>query len=216
MRLMRLPPQVIGNLAYYLGKLLLKTQHVETVFHPQFNENDNGIFGFWHDKQLAPLLLFAKYANRKRVALVSPSYDGQIIATWLRRLGYSVVKGSSNKSPRTSLVKLIDAAQNGFCVGIAADGPRGPRYQAKSGLAFIAHKSDLPIVPVGVAYSKKWIAQKAWDKFQFPLPFSKIVFYVGAPFWVKVLEGQETNAKISEAILAADKTAQKILQGEIA
>ncbi len=205
---MRIPAQYLGNLAYLLGKLLLKTQSVKMIFHPQFKEENNGIFGFWHDKQLAPLLLFAKYTTRKRVALVSPSYDGQIIATWLKRLGYSVVNGSSNKRPRSSLVKLINAAKDGFCVGIAADGPRGPRYQAKSGMAFIANKTNLPIVPVGVAYSSKWISKKSWDKFQFPLPFSKIVFYVGEPFSLNdMTDITVVNAKISQEINEADSQA---------
>ena len=79
------------------------------------------------------------------------------------------------------MVKLLNAAKEGYSVGIAADGPRGPRYQAKSGLAFLAYKTGIEIVPLGVAFSSKWLFKKAWDKYQFPLPFCKFPFILENP-----------------------------------
>jgi len=174
-------PKMVGYLAYLIGRVLLKTLRVECVFHPDFDLKQQYVYGFWHDKQFSPIMLLTKIGRLKKIALVSASQDGQIIATWLKCLGYDAIRGSSSRHGIASMVRLIAKAKKGYDVVIAADGPRGPRHRAKLGVGFIADKAKLAIVPLGVAYSKKWVFLKAWDRYQLPCPFSKVIFYFGAP-----------------------------------
>ncbi len=98
---------------------------------------------FWHDKQFATITLLSKFGIEKRAGLVSASRDGDMLASWIKRLGYHVVRGSSSKKALSSLVNLLAAAKEGYSFGIAADGPRGPQFVAKSGLSFLAYKAGL-------------------------------------------------------------------------
>lgn len=206
-------PRLIGTLAYYLGRILLKTLKIEVHFHPNVNPKKQYVYGFWHDKQLTPIMMLSKIGNSKQVALVSASRDGDMLATWLKRWGYHVIQGSSSRKAISSLVKLIAAAREGYTVGIAADGPRGPCYQAKAGVAYIAQRAGLQIVPLGTAYSRKWIAKNAWDKYQFPLPFSKVVFYFSQPFsFTQIDDIDQANAQVTAAINQADEQANQILK----
>ena len=36
-----------------------------------------------------------------------------------------------------------------------------------------AQKTSVPLVPVGISYSSRWILKKTWDKFEIPKPFRK-------------------------------------------
>lgn len=56
----------------------------------------------------------------------------------------------------------------------------------------------LPIVPVGISISNKIIIG-SWDRFKFPIPFSRCVIYWGSPIWVK--EVSEFLREKLEAIL---------------
>ena len=110
-------------------------------------------------------------------------------------------------------VKLLNAAKEGYSVGIAADGPRGPSHEAKAGLAFLAYKAGIEIVPFGVAYSSKFQFQKAWDKYQLPKPFSKVIFYLGEPLNMPNIDNiNEANTMVAQAINAAELKANLILE----
>ena len=53
------------------------------------------------------------------------------------------------------------------------DGPRGPRRQVQIGLIMLASRTALPIILVGVGYSRCW-RLKSWDGFFLPKPFSRV------------------------------------------
>lgn len=207
----------IGAIAHSITQILVKSLRVQIVTHPEFKSLNQYAYGFWHDKQFAPIMQMAHLGNCKHAALVSASRDGEILSTWLSKLGYHIIRGSSSRKAISSVVKLLNVAKEGYSVGIAADGPRGPRHEAKSGLAFLAHKAGLEIVPLGVAYSKKLKFSKAWDQYQLPLPFSKLVFYFGQPFSISDADMQDidtVNAQVAAAIQAAEMHAELTLAGQ--
>lgn len=173
-------PSLVGAFAHYVSQLLIKTLRVELEIHPSVQPQQQYAYGFWHDKQFAPITMMAKFGHEKRAGLVSASKDGDMLASWIKRLGYHVVRGSSSRKALSGLVNLLAAAKAGYSFGIAADGPRGPKYVAKSGLSFLAYKAGLDVIPIGVAISSKW-QFKSWDQYQLPKPFAKIVIYIGEP-----------------------------------
>lgn len=208
--------KIVGSVAYFGTKLLVKSLRAKLYQHPSVNHQQQCVYGFWHDKQFTPIMLLAGFGHGKYAALVSASNDGNLLAGWLSKLGYHLVRGSSSRKALSGLVNLISAAKQGYKIGIAADGPRGPRHQAKAGAAYIAFKAKIPLVPLGVAYSSKWQFDKAWDKYQLPKPFSTLTFYFGEPIYVHDCNDLEAlNQQVTEAIQLADQKAQQILQGQL-
>lgn len=215
MKISVIKPSHIGVAAYCAAKLLIKTLNIKVVRHPACDPQAKYVHGFWHDKHFIPIMLITKYTPHQYAGLVSMSRDGEMLATWLKRLGYEIIRGSSSRKAISSFLKLLDALKQGYVIGIAADGPRGPRYEAKSGLSFLAYKSGLPFVPLGVATTSKWCFEKSWDKYQLPKPFGKGVLYFGEPIWINNLDDQEKiNQQIADSITHADQMAQRILEGE--
>lgn len=207
-----LPPTLIGKIAYYGAVLLRKTLRIRVDYHPNTSRKKQYIYCFWHDKQFTPVMLFQKLGIDKQAAFVSASRDGDILAAWLKKLDYDVVRGSSNRKAVSGMVHMIRKAKQGYTIGIAADGPRGPAYEAKAGAAFVAQKSGVELVPLGVAYDKKWIFEKAWDKYQLPKFFSRVAFYFGEPIQVDKAWAQNEPEKAIKALIdAADQRALALL-----
>lgn len=182
--------------------------------HPAVNIAQPHIYAFWHGKFFLPIMVVARFSNKKIAGLVSHSKDGEILATWIRRLGLEVVRGSSSKKGARGIVELIEYAKNGYSIGIAADGPRGPIFCAKSGAAYLAQKTGMPILPIGAAYrgAKQF---QSWDRFFLPMPFSKGLIYLNEPIYVNPEDNIEAATHELELKLhAADTKASLMLQGK--
>ncbi|MGL4897340.1 MAG: lysophospholipid acyltransferase family protein, partial [Cetobacterium sp.] len=73
-------------------------------------------------------------------------------------------------------------------------------------------KSGKALVPVGVAFSNKWTFEKAWDKFQMPKPFSKMVCLIGDPILIPSDANLDDYLDLAkEALFQIDKEAEKRL-----
>ena len=79
---------------------------------------------------------------------------------------------------RISLRTTLRHLAGGNDVVFTPDGPRGPRYTVQPGMALVACRSGLPVVPVGVGMSRKKVFA-SWDRFQLPLPFGRIHIHFG-------------------------------------
>jgi len=123
------------------------------------------------------------FRNQGIVVLTSQNRDGEYIARVIQRFGYGVARGSSTRGSHQATAEALRALINGKDVGITIDGPRGPRYVAKRGAAYIARKSGNPVVPFSISAEKKWV-MRSWDQFQIPKPFSRAVVLIGNPVYV--------------------------------
>ena len=63
--------------------------------------------------------------------------------------------------------------ESGICGCVTVDGPRGPRHEVKEGAIFLAARADAPIVPIRLFMERRKVF-KSWDRFQLPLPFSRV------------------------------------------
>jgi lysophospholipid acyltransferase (LPLAT)-like uncharacterized protein len=147
--------------------------------HPLDPATQPCIYAFWHEAMLAPCKVKVRVQ-----ALASQSADGELIAQVLKRLGVGVIRGSSSKGGAGVLLDLSrqGAARDSHLL-ITPDGPRGPRRTVQPGIVFLASKSGLPIVPVGVGFTRAWRA-RSWDRFAVPLPFSTLLGVIGAPIHI--------------------------------
>lgn len=127
---------------------------------------------FWHGKMLPGWFSVCK---RRPIALVSASKDGNLLASVLLSWGYRLSRGSTKKGGMEALRAAIKAAQAGEAdtLVITPDGPKGPRHQFKRGAFIAATELSLPLFMLEITcHSKKVL--KSWDKFEVPLPFSKV------------------------------------------
>lgn len=204
-------PKILGNCAFYYCKILQATLRLQVTAHPNYNNKQPYLFAFWHGKQLLPIQQLVKHLT-PNVALVSPSRDGEILATWLTKLGYDVIRGSSRDGNVRGTVAMLQKLKQGCSVGFGVDGPIGPIYQVKPGITYMAQKSKVAIIPLGSAFAKKWTLHKAWDKYEIPQPFSKASYYIGEPFLVTDdMDLTEANTTLEQLLQNAEAKAQELL-----
>jgi lysophospholipid acyltransferase (LPLAT)-like uncharacterized protein len=87
--------------------------------------------------------------------------------------GMGAVRGSSSRGGAVALLQLSQSIEEGYDVIVTPDGPRGPRHRLAPGVIFLAEKTGTPIMPIEVRYARS-IRLKTWDRFEIPLPFSRV------------------------------------------
>ncbi len=133
---------------------------------PEFYETSIGVF--WHE-YLA--LLVGLWADTPVTMLVSQHRDAEWLNQAAERLGFSVVRGSTRRGGSRAIRQLRQLCKTNT-LGIAPDGPQGPRRSMSVGPVFLASLFDMPIVPVGVGHRRPWRAN-TWDRFALGKPFSR-------------------------------------------
>ena len=193
-----------ADLAFYtLIRVIGQTIRYETegLEHLESIENDGKlpIYAFWHDRIFAMTWYFR---NRGIAVITSQSKDGEYIARFIQRLGYSAIRGSSTRGGVGALIEMIKAMRNGTPTAFTVDGPKGPRYEVKPGAVLLAKKTGNPIVPLAVECENYWTIG-SWDRLQIPKPFTRAKLIIGKPIFVYSGDGMEQE-KLSELQLSLD------------
>jgi lysophospholipid acyltransferase (LPLAT)-like uncharacterized protein len=136
------------------------------------------VLAFAHGQQLA---LHAVRRARRTAVIVSRSTDGDIQAAALSVLSLRVIRGSSSRGGARALSAVTRALRLGADAAFAVDGPKGPPGVPKPGAALAASKADALLLPIATASSRALVLRRAWDRFEIPLPFSRVAVVVGAP-----------------------------------
>lgn len=140
------------------------------------------VFAHFHDETFCLPYLRLMGGRHRFVAIVSQSQDGEIMAQLLQRLGLVTARGSKSRGGVKALILARKSMRQG-CIGVVTvDGPRGPRHKVKEGAIYLTHKTDALLVPIRITLSRKKVFEKAWDKFQLPLPGAKCRIVLGAPY----------------------------------
>ncbi len=144
------------------------------------NKKANIIYTFWHNN----LFFFTYYYRNSGIyVLTSQSRDAEIITKIMERQGIPAVRGSSTRGGKSALISLIKLLKQGKHIGITPDGPKGPKYEIKEGVLYLAKKTNSYILPLA-NYPKKRIVFNSWDNFILPLPFNQIVVIYGKPLTI--------------------------------
>ena len=199
---MHLPPALTSFLLVNIYKAICSTLRIEEVNREVVDaahaRGERLIFCLWHD-ELFSLIPVARHL--KVVAIVSPSKDGDYLERILASNNVGAVRGSSTRGgvrALLSLARMMKNEQVHACITI--DGPAGPRHVAKEGGLFLANRTGGRIIPVRI-FMKNSFKAPTWDKFQIPLPFSKVVIRFGEPWG----EGQLEVPNIEEDTLTRNK-----------
>lgn len=133
----------------------------------------------WHDELFT---LMHVRRTLRIVTVVSKSRDGEYLARLLQSLGLKTARGSSS---RGGLEALRQAArlmrEQGYNGCITVDGPRGPRHQVKPGAIALAHRTPAHVVAVRL-FPQRAFTFSSWDRFQLPLPFSRVHIVFDQPY----------------------------------
>jgi len=182
---------------YLLIKFIGKTIRYETEGWGNFEQIERAgkipIYCFWHNRIFAGTYFFR---NRGIVVITSQSFDGEYIARFIQRFGYGAVRGSSTRGGVGALVEMIRLMKRGLPMGFSVDGPKGPKYVAKTGAVLLAKKTGNPMIPFVVETEKFWTIN-SWDGLRIPKPFTRARVFIAEPVYVAAdaLEAEIENKR---------------------
>jgi len=169
----------------YMGFVLLTSKRVFYNFDSVKKlqaEAKNILAAAWHQDLILGPFTFRHY---NIVTMASKGDLGEIMASILKRIGYTGIRGSSSLGGSEALAEIIEYFHTNdriFCA-LAADGSRGPFQKIKKGIIVIAKECGAPIYPV-----KTWARWKiflpTWDRALVPFPFNECVYFCGEPVYV--------------------------------
>lgn len=162
------------------------------------------ILYIWHNN----IFYFVPFlASHGYMGLISRSKDGEDINWVMERFGFYSVRGSSSSGGATALREAMRLLSKGKRLVFTPDGPRGPRYVIKPGMAAIARKKNIPVVPLCYSAPKRW-ELGSWDRMKLPKPFSTVTIMAGPPIWpgkngdtAQKNAGEETDRQQMETAL---------------
>jgi lysophospholipid acyltransferase (LPLAT)-like uncharacterized protein len=217
-------------LYYFLGlpllraiiRLLTSTYRVEKVIggtniDPFINDEIVCAPAYWHQHHIIGSTLIRSWIRRgfKACFLISGSVDGDVPERIARAWGAEVIRGSANQSGALALRDQQKMMKRGYSIVTTADGPRGPKYEFKSGTVLMARVAGVPMLPVGCAADRAWYLNR-WDDFMVPKPFARIVIAIGEPIPVPreiPLDGLEpVRANVQAAVMSLMKESEDALQ----
>ena len=155
------------------------------VFFPERAQEfwDRGqyiIAAFWHQRLL--MMPFLPYEGRVGM-LISQHRDGEFIARAVQLFGIDSIRGSTTRGGLAALRGMIRFFRTGANLAITPDGPQGPKHIVQIGVVELARQTGAPVVPVTYSASRCKVFG-SWDNFILPLPFSKVAYMWGEPFFV--------------------------------
>ncbi len=153
------------------------------------------LFALWHGRMF---LSIQAHRHEGIVTMASRSKDGEIIAGWLERNGYSVVRGSTTLGGSEALREMVRRIRSGRGGALTVDGPTGPPREVQPGIVQLARMTGGWILPITSSSARpRFLA--SWDRYLLPMPFSRNVIVYGEPFPV----GSEESDRDALAHIAA-------------
>jgi len=142
------------------------------------------VLSFWHNRSIAAVPFVRRWLVGRGVdvtLLASQSRDGELVTRIARGWRVRIVRGSATRGGRSAIRQIYRTiVRDGSSPIMIPDGPHGPIYEFKVGVAVIAQMAEAPILPLGFAAERAW-RLRSWDRLIVPKPFSKVAIVVGEP-----------------------------------
>lgn len=186
----RLEARLFPPLVWGLIRLLWKTCRIEKVIGQEnilslLDAEQPFIPCYWHQQQIFCIRHLldtaATHSDLNLGYLISPSADGDIATRMFGSQGVHIIRGSATRGGAQALREIyLSIRKNRISPIVTPDGPTGPIYKCKPGVAMLAQLSQAPLLPMAYAGSRVW-KLTSWDKFMLPVPFSRVVIGIGTP-----------------------------------
>jgi len=182
------------GLLYRIWLRSLRIESGDVKFLESLNSsNESAIIALWHNRLFLAGEWHRRFRNnRKCYGLISASRDGAWLEKFYGWSGIKSVRGSRNNKGPEAIRLLAKKLKGDFDVGITPDGSRGPIYEVKPGVVFLAKVTKKPIFILSFEYGIN-IKLNSWDRFVIPLPFTKIKAHYN------IVEFEEINKLSVEA-----------------
>jgi lysophospholipid acyltransferase (LPLAT)-like uncharacterized protein len=166
-----LAPPVAALLIRLLGATLKYEDRCDPGVTPGYAIPGPTVFALWHRSLLACAYRFRALDI---AILISSSFDGELIARTVELLGFRAIRGSSSRGGAAGLRNMQQAYESGHRCAFTADGPRGPLFAAKAGVAQLAQSEGAWVGCFYALPDRAW-QLRSWDRFLIPKPFSRVV-----------------------------------------
>lgn len=170
--------------------------------------NGKGVIALvWHSRFM---MLTAAWKKRFQLpyVLISRSRDGDIVAHTSHFLGLKTIRGSAKSKVKTKAKggakagrDIIGAIEQGGCIVVTPDGPRGPRQRLGDGPLRLAKLTGAPLMPCSFAIKNRK-QFNSWDRFILPLPFGRGVIIWGTPVYIPANASDAEIEEIRRAVEA--------------
>lgn len=213
----RLALALLPPLGAVLIRLLGATLRVQEIGEPGAHADENPqtrVYCLWHRSLLSVAYYFRK---RKIAILISPSFDGELIARTIGWVGYTAVRGSSTRGGAAGLRNMqsvLEEPEETRCryAALTTDGPRGPVFQAKPGGVKLAEMVGGGVGIFYAAPTRAW-ELRSWDRFLIPKPFSKVILGwqppVPIPTGADPASYEATRQQVEQALERARATVER-------
>lgn len=179
---MKIPPPLIGW--PFAGLVLLLRSTCRVCLHgtdPRPAIRARGgkfVYSMLHAHQAAVTI----NSQPGTAAMVSRSRNGEMLQPLFKLLRVVPMRGSNRRGGVQALDAMIEHVQQGRGSAlIAVDGPRGPRGQVRKGIAKLSKQTESTVLNIVLVPRWRIIFRGAWDRFQLPLPFTRIDAYIAEP-----------------------------------
>ncbi len=163
-------PRLASMAICCLGVTLRYRDVCEPGAAPGYDTEPPAVYAFWHRCLLACAW---RFRNHGITILISRSFDGELVARTVERLGFVAIRGSSSRDGTAGLRTMYRAYLDGHYCAITADGPRGPAMVAKPGVIQLARLAGTTVGAFYVHPERAW-QLRSWDSFLIPKPFSRV------------------------------------------
>lgn len=165
---------VEGLFAAYIRFAYRTSRWQRSGFEPMDQALRNGepvIVALWHQRlMMAPYLFDASLG--KMCTLTSSARAGRMAGQLQARFGFETVPMSSHKRHIALSREVLGRIRDGYSIGIATDGPRGPARVASRVPLVWARASGKRIFVVSFG-ARRVIRFLTWDRMMLPVPWTR-------------------------------------------
>ena len=201
--------RLMGNGLYTLSQMTRRTGRYQVTGQEYVEEARAAgtavIWAAWHGMtmMLAGFVLQA-YDPGGLLIMMPDDWRGETLAHWARRLGAAPfplnLHGDNTMASARKLARMVRRMRQGQDAYVTPDGPDGPAYQVKPGIAYLAQKTGAALLPAG-AYTRTGHRLNRWDRYVIPRPFSRIAVVIGEPLLVPAeAELETTTERLTDAL----------------
>lgn len=193
---MKIPPGFVAPIMKVLYRLWCASLRITETGRERVDKlQADGVvmmFPIWHDEIFG---IIAVKRQLRVVTIVSQSQDGEYLARQLQAVGIKTARGSSSRGAISALLQaariMREEKRNG-CISV--DGPKGPRHVVKQGAVVLALRTPALVVPLRGFYKCAKVFG-SWDRFQLPLPFSRVHIHFDEPYRLTATELSEDEVE---------------------
>jgi lysophospholipid acyltransferase (LPLAT)-like uncharacterized protein len=199
-----------GIVRMWLGTVTFRFTWDDPLVQPR-RMPTRAIFLFWHEMMTFPVYT---HMHQGFAVLISHHADGELIAEVVRMFRGRTIRGSTGKGGAAALRGMMRRGKASH-VAITPDGPRGPRRVVQPGAIYLASRTGMPIIPVGLAYRRCWRLRRSWDRMAFPHPGTTAQAVTGTPIRIPPDLDRDaiesTRARVQAAMDDVQRRAERMI-----